>query len=87
MLKIFKKPYFYSHLAAIKEPLFHGLGISPHQRDIQIIMKGIYGNQPIERKLPPQWSLAKVLEELKKEIYSDESDTSLLLMKAIFLIA
>ena len=50
-------------------------------------MKGFHRDLPVERKLPPQWSLEKVLEELKKEIYSDDSDTNRLLLKALFLIA
>ena len=61
--------------------MFHALDISPNQRDIHLILKGYLRDRPVVRKPPPQWSLEKVLEELQKEIYSNNSDICLLLKK------
>ena len=80
-------PTVNTHLAAIKDPMFHALNISSNQRDIQLILKGYLRDRPVVRKPPPQWSLEKVLEELQKEIYSNNSDTCCLLKKALFLVA
>jgi len=58
-----------------------------HRIRIFILQMDNLRDRPVVTKPPPQWSLEKVLEELQKEIYSNNSDTCCLLKKALFLVA